>query len=503
MTPDLQAKLENCHGLPTPSGVATQIVEFANHPDPDFNELSKILERDPAVAIKILRLANSPVYAQRRRIENLKQAVLVLGLDAAISMALSFSLLKSLPRRNEEAEGLDYPLFWRRSLLAASIGRIMATKVGIPYAEELFLTCLIQDVGMVALDRTFPGVYDGLGGHQVRQHILIDREREKLKTDHAAVGAWLLKKWGLPDLITKGVAGSHDIGGANSYQDDGFFARSVALSSLIAESYLAEDGDRRIVELADTSEQYLDLDPEVLGELLEDVGEVTGEVERIFETEILVAGRAEDILEEARAALTLRTVKTLTSIEHLQTETQGLRVHTQRLEESGRRDGLTKLYNRAYLDEYLNTTFANLEGSRKPLSIAFVDLDKFKQVNDTYGHQVGDQVLAATAQILQSAVRTSDVVARYGGEEFVMVFPGANTEQVKAICGRIAETFRNTQHEIPSTEGLTVTVSIGIATRNDINKFDSVETFVGAADQALYQAKLEGGDRSLFLNNVA
>ncbi|MGP1676855.1 MAG: diguanylate cyclase [Burkholderiales bacterium] len=502
MTPELKKKLEACDTLPTPSGIATQIVRLANDANADLGKLSTLLSMDPAITIKVLRLANSPVYARRRRIDNLRQAVIVLGLDAAISLALSFSLLKSWPDPGGERNGIDYPLFWRRSLLAAAIGRILARKVGIEYAEELFLTCLVQDIGMLALDQTMKGLYDGLGQEQVCQQVVIARERERVETDHAAVGGWLLSKWSFPDLITQGVAASHNPERIPAVHENGPFVRSVALSSLIAESFLIESGDRRFVELAGAAENYLGLNLEAFGELLEEAGEAIEDVEKIFETQILAKGDADSILQEAREALMLRTLKSLQVVQNLQDEAAGLEMKTRELEESNKRDGLTKLYNRAYLDQYLESAFEHADSNSEALSLAFVDLDDFKRVNDAYGHQVGDQVLVTTAGLLQKSVRSSDVVARYGGEEFLLVFPGTGPEAVQSICERIVTTFQKTRHDVKPGHKLGVTVSIGIATQKD-HCFSTVKEFVGAADKALYRAKLEGRNRSLMFEAVA
>ncbi len=86
MTPELQAQLESCKTLPSPPGVASQIITLANDPEVDLGSITKILAMDPAITIKILRIANSPMYGQQRRLENFHQAVVVIGLNATISM---------------------------------------------------------------------------------------------------------------------------------------------------------------------------------------------------------------------------------------------------------------------------------------------------------------------------------------------------------------------------------------------------------------------------------
>ncbi|MDX2347508.1 MAG: HDOD domain-containing protein, partial [Nitrospirota bacterium] len=95
MTPELEAKLKACPNLPSPPAVAIQIIQLANEPEIDFSRIIQLLNSDPALSSKILRVANSPFYPYSKKIESLHKALMVLGLNATISLALSFSLIKS------------------------------------------------------------------------------------------------------------------------------------------------------------------------------------------------------------------------------------------------------------------------------------------------------------------------------------------------------------------------------------------------------------------------
>ena len=187
----------------------------------------------------------------------------------------------------------------------------------------------------------------------------------------------------------------------------------------------------------------------------------------------------------------------LQTVDTLQDQAESLETRTKELEETNRRDPLTGLFNRGHLDQFLEQAFNDATTHSQPLSVAFADLDKFKSINDTYGHQVGDQILEATAKILKANVRGDDVVARYGGEEFIVVFPGTDCELVKVICERIVKAFRDTTHDVGAVEALAVTISVGMATHGDGRIFGSVDDFVKAADKALYTAKLQGRNRSI------
>ena len=169
---------------------------------------------------------------------------------------------------------------------------------------------------------------------------------------------------------------------------------------------------------------------------------------------------------------------------------------TQRMYESTVRDPLTRAYNRGYLDKRLDEelAFANRHGTE--LSVLLLDVDHFKNVNDSYGHQAGDAVLRVLAALLKRIVRTEDVVARYGGEEFAVVARGINERNALIFAERIRKTFAATR--VPwEGDYIAVTLSIGIATCRIDRKYATPAALLAVADEALYAAKAQGRNRSI------
>ena len=163
-------------------------------------------------------------------------------------------------------------------------------------------------------------------------------------------------------------------------------------------------------------------------------------------------------------------------------------------EDKHRRDPLTGVFNRGHLDQELQKEFQASISGGWPLSIVFADLDRFKQVNDTYGHRAGDTVLIATEKLILEVVRDTDVVARYGGEEFVIILPGLATKEAEAVCERLLKSLRNTRHAVAAGH-LTVTASLGLATHSASTPFRSVAEIIEAADRSVYMAKKAGRDQ--------
>ena len=162
-----------------------------------------------------------------------------------------------------------------------------------------------------------------------------------------------------------------------------------------------------------------------------------------------------------------------------------LKTRAGELEQLSVTDALTGLLNRRYLDKRLIEEIQRSKRHRFPMSLMMLDIDAFKQYNDTFGHQAGDQALRIVAGILQDILRGADVAARYGGEEFAILLPQTTSSEAAAIAERLRQRIEHT--EFPKRN---ITVSIGIASCSaDI---ETPADIIGAADHALYDAKNHG-----------
>ena len=171
--------------------------------------------------------------------------------------------------------------------------------------------------------------------------------------------------------------------------------------------------------------------------------------------------------------------------------TASLSARSQTLEHAALTDSLTGMQNRRYFDDALREYLAEFLRIQRPVGLIILDLDHFKQVNDTYGHDTGDEVLRAVARCLKDITRYHDVVARLGGEEFAVVAPNMDID----MLSRFAERIRKAVAALPIALGnarLTITTSIGVALWD---RKESVEELFRRADAKLYSAKREGRNR--------
>ncbi len=150
-------------------------------------------------------------------------------------------------------------------------------------------------------------------------------------------------------------------------------------------------------------------------------------------------------------------------------------------------DSLTKLYNRHYLNELISSI------KRDKISLMMIDIDHFKQVNDTYGHLVGDKVLSSVAKKILLSIRTDDVVIRYGGEEFLVIVKSSHKETAKNIAKRIKETISTIPIRID--EGLNIDVTVSIGLNLHVNSSNNFKEAIIKADEMLYRAKKNGRNK--------
>jgi len=160
--------------------------------------------------------------------------------------------------------------------------------------------------------------------------------------------------------------------------------------------------------------------------------------------------------------------------------------------DAAQRDGLTGAFNKGYFAHRLNTELAYAARHKVPLSLLLLDLDHFKNVNDTYGHPAGDAVLVELTRLVHAQLRTEDVFARYGGEEFALLCRATNTEDARLVGERVRVGVETTSF-MHDGDRLPVTVSIGLATF--LGGPLSADALVERSDRALYSAKRSGRNR--------
>jgi diguanylate cyclase (GGDEF)-like protein len=454
--------------------VVLQVLDLSQDPNIGTAQIAKAIARDPALAARILKVANSPWCGVRREVTMLDQAVNLIGLNGTMSLALSFSLVRKLQKSGGPI--FDHQTYWRRSAIAATATVSAATGQKAANRGEFFLAGLLQDIGMLVLSEALPQ-YGQLVALAEKDHaLLVEIEHKELDTDHARVGSWLLTRWGLPRRLVDAVSTSHRQEGI-----EGLLAKSVAVGGRIAEIWVNPNTTTAAESAANTAESLLGLASERFAQVLTTTAaELPGATENLdipIGDEEFVNG----LLDQAREAVVELNLRALQDIRSFAAKAQ--------------QDALTSLYNRTHLDQILEEQFDKCQSAGQPLTLIFIDIDKFKSINDSYGHNGGDGVLVSVSQAIRSATRNQDSIARFGGDEFVILLADTGEQVGTEIAERVRSMIAKRLHNAGTGNCIHVTVSIGLITMSPGSSFQSGKELLEAADRCLYAAKIAGRNR--------
>jgi len=171
----------------------------------------------------------------------------------------------------------------------------------------------------------------------------------------------------------------------------------------------------------------------------------------------------------------------------------------EKMEKMAVTDGLTRLYNHRYFRDWLEAEIQRTKRIPIKISLILIDIDHFKNVNDTYGHPVGDIVLKKMALILKESIRGSDLAARYGGEEFVLILLDTHAKGAKKFADRVRRLIKGTKIDYPGGS-LSISISMGITTFPE--NAEHIQPLIDGADKALYYSKENGRNKATHINEI-
>lgn len=197
----------------------------------------------------------------------------------------------------------------------------------------------------------------------------------------------------------------------------------------------------------------------------------------------------------ARESIDMSIILIINDITVLKKCEEKLILDKQIAEERATTDYLTDIMNRRAFMERFSEELHRAKREKTPVSIIMADIDRFKRINDTYGHQMGDMVLKAFARCLKKACRPYDFIGRYGGEEFIMCLPNTNINQAEKVAERIKSAVENLDiRTVYQSEPVSITASFGVASPTTIEDYDT-DSLLILADDAMYKAKFSGRNR--------
>jgi diguanylate cyclase (GGDEF)-like protein len=220
-----------------------------------------------------------------------------------------------------------------------------------------------------------------------------------------------------------------------------------------------------------------------------DVIVITGYTENYSYEEAIKKGASDIVFKPVRFEELLLRVKRVLRERKLTHERNDM---VEKLKKLAVTDGLTKLYNSRKFYEQLETEIERFNRYKHPLSLIMLDIDHFKEFNDTYGHLEGDKVLYKVGEIINSSLRTMDTAYRYGGEEFTVILPETRADEAEVVASRIKESLEEEIFAPQINQQIKVTASFGIT---EYLPPENIHSFVNRVDQALYASKDEGRNK--------
>jgi diguanylate cyclase (GGDEF)-like protein len=480
--------------LPSPPAIAIKILDMVRKDDFSFRDLAQIIESDPALLAKILRVANSPYYNFSRKVDNIGMALSVLGTHAVKNIALSFVICSEMKAGKES--DFDFDLFWRRSITTAVAAELTASLVGMKN-QDIFVTALLQDIGIIVLYSSFPEEYQVVTKENIAgKSSLHEVERRFFGFDHQDLGAELLCQWHIPEGIYIPIKHHHrDDPVPQEYQRQIEIQR---ISEKLSDIYHGNRSVEDVLQVRARLKSVFAVDDEAVDRLIDSVASKSIEILASFEIPPGGMRPFSAILQEANEELSnLNTSYEMLVIELRQAKDKAeklaeeLHKANERLHEIVFRDALTGLFNHRFFQESMEREFERAKRYKRDLSLILFDIDHFKKVNDTYGHLVGDRVLTAISRMTEKSVRESDIVSRYGGEEFAVILPETDINSAKMVAERLRRDIECMAAEFDGA-AVRVTISAGYTSFNHNAKVQDKRAVIGMADKALYIAKQSG-----------
>ncbi len=470
--------------------VAVRLLKIAQQADPDFNELSRIIRSDPVISGRVLKTVNSAIYGFRHRIESIEEAIPKIGLTMLRTIILGFHIAGQ-----EISESGLKPVLqshWRSSITQAAIAGLIGERIARGKADSFFLAAMLQDIGILAMLAEAPEEYVNHVLDRAKFPEVVSAEKSYFGFSHVDVTNAILDQWGLLDCFGNAIAHHHNRIVPPDSSKNTQLAAVLQASNMGAEMLFSTRNSAlrlpaAVLQWADFLSSRLGINETTATSILEEVPSRVNEQCALFSFDIGSQVCPEQVITEAKELLLeialnqqLEVVKT--------NQSRKFNLH----EDLVYKDSLSGLHNRRFMNDKMFEWFEACTRNNQPAAAIFIDIDKFKSINDRFGHAIGDHAIQQTADWLKKSIRSQDILIRLGGDEFVIFFQNVPQSAFEQIVERMGST--RLEIDTRDEEPLILSFSIG-GIYLPVNHGTVLDPnwLIDQADQAMYKAKRNGG----------
>jgi diguanylate cyclase (GGDEF)-like protein len=490
----LQSRIDSLSYLPTAAAVAMRFVELGQDPDAEPADYARVIGADSSLSSKLLALANSSWAGVRNRVTTVKMAVNLLGLSTVRTLAISYCMTGL---HNElQLSPTESQCFWEVSLSKAVAARICANLTEPKRADEAYVAGLFQDFALTLMYSVLREPYlTLLNDPALSAAGLLAAEREVFAADHAAVGRAIAQKLELPELFVDTVAFHHDAARLAELVANPVLREATSAAALLPHACNAWNSEDAAALGALLGRRRPSLE---LGNFISQVQTEFVQLFTFFNEGKLPDGKLPELLAAAARETADNTTRLVGTVNEMVREAaeRGAQLHERMstLESEATHDQLTGVLNRNGFTNRCKQELAKAARYGISLALCYLDVDRFKEFNDTYGHALGDAVLQMAIVQTQKVLPRQAIMGRLGGDEFVILLIGCSEENARSVAEQTvtAVARKSIDHE---GHGLHASWSAGLLYVRPTNELQGLDDLMKAADQLMYAAKREGGNR--------
>ncbi len=472
--------------LPTMPAVAQRLLELLNDGDQDLSALADVISRDPALAVKIIRLINSPFYGMSREVTSLQTAVLYLGYQSVRSVALSFSLFATFKAKPDQRD--RFLQLWRTSLMMGLAARRISNETGTWDPDEAFLAGLIADCGSLLLLQSTPHYAEVLDRFVEGEDDLIGIEESEIQTTHTRLAGFLLEKWRFPTSIRELVENHH--GPVDSKSDSILTTRIQILQAawLYARTLTIPGFSSEIRTLDHIVAELTNIPVPIAKSLAEELPQEFRSMAELFDISPMEQKTYEQLLENANDVLSELALDADESARILADAI------ARRKDDFAGIDGIceedfeqdTGLLSRPAFERLTEAFHRRALTTRRSLGMMILEIRDLKVLEEAKGPRAVIETLGKVAELVSKQIRRSDHLCHFGEHQLAILLPGCGSEDLMRSAERIRLSVET--EALGVTEGSACDIAIGVASADPhadaVDPYALMQFACGAADRA-------------------